>query len=674
MIPADPAPDGAVPADAVPADAVPNCTTGEGMARESTAQEGIARAGTAPEGTAPAALIPADLRATVEAWAADDPDPADAAELLALVDDGSAAAAAELADRFAGRLQFGTAGLRGVVAAGPNRMNRAVVRAATAAVSRWLRERQPDDAAEAGVVIGSDARQRSAEFADEVAAVLAGAGIRAHMLPPRRPTPLLAFAVRHLRAAAGIMITASHNPPADNGYKLYLSDGAQIVPPADAEIEARIRGLGALREVPVAPLGDRLIVHYGDDIAAAYLDAITAASRAMTGPAGPDTSGAGPAGPDTAGADAASADAASADRCSADTCSADTASADTASASAAGAGRTPPRVVYTPLHGVALDLAVQAIERAGFPAPHVVAAQAQPDPDFPTVAFPNPEQPGALDLALADARRIGADLVLANDPDGDRLAVAVPDPAADGGWRVLTGDQLGALLGDFVLEQTAGAPDPDARIVVTTVVSSTLLSRIAAAAGARYAETLTGFKWIVRGGERQPGSRFVFGYEEALGYVIGDVVRDKDGIGAALAVLDLAAAARSAGASLLDRYDAIEKAHGVHLTAQLTLQTQAAANVMARLRAAPPATLGGAPVTRVLDLADGVGELPPADLLSYRLRDARVVVRPSGTEPKIKAYFEVVSPVTRGDLVAARADAGERLGPLRSAVAALLRG
>ncbi len=382
-------------------------------------------------------------------------------------------------------------------------------------------------------------------------------------------------------------------------------------------------------QVPVALPGNRLVVHHGGDVAAAYLDAITATSRAMAAPEGPD---------------------------------------------AAWAGRTPLRIVYTPLHGVALGLAVEAIRRAGFPAPHVVTAQAQPDPDFPTVAFPNPEQPGALNLAIADARRTGADLVLANDPDGDRLAVAVPDPAADSGWRVLTGDQLGALLGSYVLEHTSAGPDADARIVVTTVVSSSLLSRIAAAAGARYAETLTGFKWIVRGGERQPGSRFVFGYEEALGYVIGDAVRDKDGIGAALAVLGLAAAARSAGASLLDSYDAIEKAHGVHLTAQLTVQTKAAASVMARLRAAPPAALGGAPVTSALDLADGSGELPPADLLCYRLDGARVVIRPSGTEPKIKAYLEVVAPVTGGGLTAARAVASNRLGPLRGAVAALIVG
>ena len=568
------------------------------------------------------APVPRNLRRQVEDWLADDPDPRDRADLLNLArraDAGDPEAGAELADRFAGRLQFGTAGLRGAVAAGPNRMNRAVVRAATAAVAGWLRAHDPGSA-DAGVVVGRDARHRSDEFAAEAASVLAGAGFGVHMLPPRQPTPLLAFAVRSLRAAAGIMITASHNPPADNGYKLYLGDGAQIIPPADAEIEAAIRALGPLREVPLGSLDGPRVTRHGDAMVSEYLRAVGALS-------------------------------------------------------ADGAARPALRVVYTPLHGVAGDLAAEAIRRAGYPAPHVVAAQARPDPDFPTVAFPNPEQPGALDLAIEQARRIGADLVLANDPDGDRLAVAVPDPHAGGGWRALTGDQVGALLGAYVLERTAAEPDPAGRLVVTTIVSSTLLSRIAAAAGARYAETLTGFKWIVRAGQRQPGSRFVFGYEEALGYVVGDAVRDKDGIGAALAVLSLATTARSAGQTLLDRYDTVELAHGVHSTAQLTLETTDTASVMARLRSAPPASFGGEPVTSVADLAaggTGEGELPPADVLSYRLAGARVVVRPSGTEPKLKAYLEIVQPVRAGRLAEARAQAGARLHLLRRAVADLL--
>jgi phosphomannomutase len=567
------------------------------------------------------AQIPAGLRSRVEAWIADDPDPGDQAELRALVDAGGAAAAAELADRFGGRLEFGTAGLRGVVAAGPNRMNRAVVRVATAALAGWLVDREPG-AADAGVVIGCDARHGSGRFADEAARVLAGAGLRVHLLPRPCPTPLLAFSVRQLSAAAGIMITASHNPAADNGYKLYLADGAQIIPPADVEIEAAIRALGPLREVPTGSLDGPLITRHGDEVADAYLAALTAeAGHPPPGTGAP--SGA------------------------------------------------PLRVVYTAMHGVAGRLMLKAIARAGFAPPHVVAAQADPDPDFPTVAFPNPEEPGALDLALAQARRLGADLVLASDPDGDRLAVAVPDSEADGGWRRLTGDQLGALLGGYLLDRTTASPDPGSRLVVTTIVSATLLSKIAAAAGARYAETLTGFKWIVRGGQDQPGSRFLFGYEEALGYAVGGVVRDKDGIGAALAVLGLATRERRAGRTLHDAYDALEAAHGVHLTAQLTLRTGSPGEAMTALRAAPPAALAGQPVTSAEDLAAGGRGLPPSDVVVYRLAGARVVVRPSGTEPKLKVYFEIVRP-PGGDLAGARRAAADRLDRLRAAVAGLL--
>jgi len=617
-------------------------------------------------------VIPAGLRAQVEAWIGEDPDPGDRAELRALLAAGGQggepgrAAQAELADRFAGRLHFGTAGLRGVVGAGPNRMNRAVVRAATAALANWLHEHDPGAAPAAGgstagmaVVIGCDARHRSAAFAGEAAAVLTGAGIGVHLLPRPNPTPLLAFAIRHLSAAAGIMITASHNPAADNGYKLYLADGAQIVPPVDAQIEAAITGLGPLSQIPSGPMAGPLVTRHGDEMAQAYLDAIIAA---MPGAPGPRSGGARP--PQVARPDASRPGA------------------------PASPGRPPLRFVYTPLHGVAAGLALRAIESAGFPAPHVVPAQAEPDPDFPTVAFPNPEEPGALDLALAQARGDGADLVLANDPDGDRLAVAAPDPAAPGAWRVLTGDQVGALIGSYLLDRTAAEPGAGQRLVVTTVVSSTLLSKIATAAGARYAETLTGFKWIVRAGEGRPGSRFLLGYEEALGYAVGDVVRDKDGISAALALLSLVTTARAAGQSLLDRWDALEAEYGVHLTAQVTLHAPSPAGIMARLRAAPPAALAGQPVTGYHDLSTGAGEpgeagrtgaarpteprLPPADVLIYRLPGARVVIRPSGTEPKLKAYLEVVEPATPATLAAARAAAAERLGPLRAAVTDLV--
>jgi phosphomannomutase len=575
-------------------------------------------------------MISDDLHAQVTAWIADDPDQDDQAELAALLreadrgdDEESAAAAADLADRFAGRLVFGTAGLRGKIGAGPNRMNRAVVRATTAALAEWLRYVDPT-AADTGVVIGCDARHRSDDFAAEAAAVLAGAGLRVHLLPPRQPTPLLAYAVTYLRAAAGIMITASHNPPADNGYKLYLSDGAQIVPPADLEIEAAIGTLGPLSEVPVADFDDPLIERHGDKIAAAYLDAVCSLSPAPRGSAWL-------------------------------------------------------RYIYTPLHGVAGDLAVRAFEQAGFPPPDVVEAQARPDPDFRTVRYPNPEEPGSLDLALAQARRTGADLVLANDPDGDRLAVAVPDDSVPGGWRTLTGDQVGALLGAYLLDRArpgAHAADADYRqpLVATTIVSATMLASIAAAAAATCAETLTGFKWIARAGDLRPESQFVFGYEEALGYTIGTTVRDKDGIGAALAVLSLAARARSGGESLLEAYDALEVRHGVHLTEQLTVQTTTPVHIMSRLRVAAPADLAGQPIISASDLTGGTADLPSADVLRYWLPGARVVIRPSGTEPKIKAYLEVVEAVTAGRLAQARHAARARMDPLREAVMALLAG
>ncbi|HET9898164.1 MAG TPA: phospho-sugar mutase [Streptosporangiaceae bacterium] len=579
-------------------------------------------------------MISHDLHAQVTAWLAEDPDERDRAELAALLreasspdeDEAAKLAAQELADRFSGRLEFGTAGLRGTIGAGPNRMNRAVVRGTTAALAGWLLYVDPA-AADTGVVIGCDARHRSDEFAAEAAAVLAGAGIRVHLLPRRQPTPLLAYAVTHLGAAAGIMITASHNPPADNGYKLYLSDGAQIVPPADLEIEAAIRSLVPLSQVPFAHPGDPLIEEHGDEVAASYLDAICELSPAPRGAAWL-------------------------------------------------------RYIYTPLHGVACDLAMRAFDQAGFPPPDVVEAQARPDPDFRTVAFPNPEEPGALDLALAQARRSGADLVLANDPDGDRLAVAIPDDAEPGGWRRLTGDQLGALLGAYLLGRDAssrsrgahGSPGLDVPLVVTTIVSSTLLSKIAAATGASYAETLTGFKWIARAGDLRAGTHFLFGYEEALGYSIGTTVRDKDGLGAALAVLSLAAQARSNGESLLEAYDALEAAHGVHLTAQLTVQTTTPVHVMARLRASAPADFGGEPVLSSSDLTGGIGDLPSADVLRYWLRGARVVIRPSGTEPKIKAYLEVVEPVIAGRLTEARRAAKARMDPLREAIRELLEG
>jgi len=563
-----------------------------------------------------------DVRQAAAAWIAADPDGQDRAELTALLADDGPEAAAELADRFRTRLNFGTAGLRGAVGAGPNRMNSATVTAATAALASVLLGGDPAvtaGVAAAGVVVGCDARHRSEEFAAQAADVLAGAGFRVHLLPSRQPTPLLAYAVRYFRAAAGVMITASHNPPGDNGYKVYLGDGAQIAPPADADVEAAMAAVGSAAAVPVAQADSLLISRAGDEVAQAYLDAIHA------------------------------------------------------ELGSAPAGSAWLRFVYTPLHGVAGELALRAFDQAGYPLPDLVAAQFEPDPAFPTVRSPNPEEPGTLDLALAQARRSGADLVIANDPDGDRLAVAIPDQSAPGGYRQLTGDQVGAVLGSFLLGRAAA--DADVRIteqlVVSTVVSGSLLSKIAAAAGAQYAQTLTGFKWIVRAADLRAGTRFCYGYEEALGYAVTSAVRDKDGISAALAVLSVAATAWSAGQSLQDCYDALEERHGVHVTAQITVPTEAAIDVMSRLRAAPPSELAGEPVVATTDYTGG-WDLPSADMLRYQLPDGRVVIRPSGTEPKIKAYLEVVESVTGRTLASAREAAHARMSQLRAAVAELL--
>jgi phosphomannomutase len=510
----------------------------------------------------------------VRAWIAADPDPASRAELEALLDAGDHDA---LGNRFAGRLEFGTAGLRGALGAGPNRMNVAVVRAASAGIAHWIRSA---GTAASGVVVGFDHRHLSDVFARDTAGVLAAAGIPVRLASRPWPTPVTAYAVRHLGAAAGVMVTASHNPAADNGYKVYDGTGSQIIPPVDAEVGAAIAATGPAAEIAYAPDSNR-IEPIGDDVFDAYLD--------------------------------------------------------TASAVVTPGGRRDLRVVYTPVHGVGLDVFAALWERAGFPPPIVVDAQAKPDPDFPTAPFPNPEEPGVLDLALDLARRHRADLVLANDPDADRLAAAVP---AAGGWRVLTGNEIGALLGAHMLATTSG----DDRVVARSIVSSRLLDRIAAAAGVPARTTLTGFKWVSRAGDTD-GRRLVFGYEEALGYAVSPKVRDKDGLTAALALADLAGRG-----SLTDMLDALADAHGLYATSQWSLRfadAAGAAAFTARLRAAMPSALGGINIDRTIDYEHGVDGLPPADLLGLELADgSRVLVRPSGTEPKAKCYFEVVVPRT----------------------------
>ncbi|MEU4542649.1 phospho-sugar mutase [Nonomuraea dietziae] len=527
------------------------------------------------------------------AWLAQDPDPDTRAELSALLDDPEA-----LRERFGAKLEFGTAGLRGELGAGPNRMNRVTVMRAAAGLATVLGPGRH-------VVIGYDARHKSDVFARDTAAVLTGAGLRASILPGPLPTPVLAFAVRHLGADAGVTVTASHNPPRDNGYKVYWREGSQIVPPVDSQISAAIDAAGPVDQLP---LGSFEVL--GPDIVSAYLEAVTRL------PLGEERD---------------------------------------------------LRVVYTPLHGVGATVFGAAMRQAGFHAPVMVEEQREPDPDFPTVAFPNPEEPGAMDLALALAAKVKADLVLANDPDADRCAVGVP--LGDGTFRMLTGDEVGGLLGEHVIAHTSGD-----RLVATTIVSSSLLGRIAQAYGVRHTETLTGFKWIMRAG---PG--LIYGYEEALGYSVGGAhglpVHDKDGIGAALTVAGIAATAKLVGRTLLDLLDDQARRYGLHATSQLSFRVadlSLISDAMARLRAAPLATLGGRSVEARDDLAEGAGGLPPTDGLRYRLAGgARVVVRPSGTEPKLKCYLEVVVPVT-GEVAKARAAAAAELDILKADLGAAL--
>ncbi|TDW15280.1 phosphomannomutase [Kribbella kalugense] len=543
-------------------------------------------------------MVTEDLKAAAEAWLSEDPDPDTRAELAQLLDVG---ATDELADRFAGTLEFGTAGLRGAVGAGPNRMNRVVVIRAAAGLAAYLKAK---GLTTGPVLIGYDARHKSDVFAQDTAAVIRGAGLDAVLLDRPTPTPVVAFGIRHLHAVAGVVVTASHNPPQDNGYKVYLGDGSQIVPPADAEIAAAIAAVGPLAEVP---RGDDWQTA-GDDLLNAYLDRI---AHLVPADAPRDL-----------------------------------------------------KVAYTPLHGVGRTLVEAAVARAGFAAPQVVASQADPDPDFPTVAFPNPEEPGAIDAALDLARKIGADIAVANDPDADRCAVAVPDASTNGGWRMLRGDELGSLLGEFLLSSGPNG------VAACSIVSSSLLGKIAASYGVRYVETLTGFKWIGRVPE------LVFGYEEALGYCVDPAaVKDKDGVSTLVRVLQLAAQAKAAGRTLLDLLDDLAIKHGLHATDQLSMRVDdlaLIAQAMDRLRATPPSTLGSYTVARIDDLSDGSETLPPTDGLRYTLSDgARVVVRPSGTEPKLKCYLEVVVPVST-DVASARRRAGENLSGIKQALSAAL--
>jgi phosphomannomutase len=539
------------------------------------------------------------VTAEAEAWIADDPDPATRDELRKVVD-GLPATEADLADRFAGPLQFGTAGLRGPLRAGPNGMNLAVVRAAAKGLVDWLAAND----ATGPLVVGFDARHGSRRFAEETARVATGAGREALLLPEPLPTPVLAHLVRAAGAAAGVMVTASHNPPQDNGYKVYLADGAQLVPPADAEIEAAIRAVGPLATVP---LGDGPTRILDESAVKSYVDG---AVKVVD----PD-------------------------------------------------GFRDLVVAYTPLHGVGRKVFTAALAEAGFAAPIVVPEQAEPDPDFPTVTFPNPEEPGAMDLVLAVAKASRADLAIANDPDADRCAVAIPtgDGINGGGWRMLRGDEVGVLLADHLMRRGVRGR------YATTVVSSTLLGKLCAARGLPYGETLTGFKWIVRAGDD-----LVYGYEEALGYCVApEHVRDKDGITAALLVCELAAGLKSELRTLGDRLDELAVEYGVHATDQLSVRVDDLGEIaaaMATIRRRPPESLLDEPVTTAED------RLPEADVLTLKADCSRVVVRPSGTEPKLKVYLEAIEPVPdRDQLAGSRRIASARLAALRTAMESLTR-
>lgn len=536
----------------------------------------------------------------IDRWLARDPDPETREELRELIGNDDFA---ELKERFSRRLAFGTAGLRGYLGAGPSRMNRLVVQETTAGLADYLAEAVVD-AKTRGVVVGFDARRKSDVFAEDVARVLAAKGFKVHLATKPVPTPLVAFGVLEMQAAAGVVITASHNPPEYNGYKVFWRNGAQIVPPYDHGIAAAIKRASTL---PIPRLEseeawDDHVSRFGEDLEKIYLE-----------------------------------------------------KTDGLSISDARENRQGFRLVFTPLHGVAADLVEAVLERSGFEDVKSVPSQREPDGSFPTVRFPNPEEPGAMDAVIEMAVQRSAHLALASDPDGDRLAVAARREGHP--FALLTGDQVGALLGNYVLQH-------DSKVcVATTIVSSQLLEKLAIAHGATYFETLTGFKWIANGAIdrlRDHGTRFAFGYEEALGYTLGELVRDKDGISAIRIFCEMAADLHAEGRTVLDELERIYREHGVYVTTQRSVVFEpndpARLQVMTNLRSELPDTIADRKVSVVEDLktrrrrVDGVWtpheELPESNVLIFRLEDgARVIVRPSGTEPKIKCYYEV-----RGDV------------------------
>jgi phosphomannomutase len=531
-----------------------------------------------------------NLLAEVEAWIADDPDPKTAGQLRTLVAEGDEQAISKC---FSGFLQFGTAGLRGPLGPGPSCMNRAVVGRTAAGLVRFMKARGMNS-----VVIGRDARHGSEDFTFETAEIMSGAGMKVFILPRPLPTPLLAFSVRELGVDVGIMVTASHNPPQDNGYKVYLGgvvDGidysaSQIISPTDTQISHEISLITSLASQPRGKTWTIL----ADDIVEKYV--------ARTSTLGPHPGNL--------------------------------------------------TIVYTALHGVGTETINRVFTAAGFNAPILVQAQALPDPDFPTVAFPNPEEPGAIDLALETARANNADLVIANDPDADRCAAAIKDPIR--GWRMLSGDELGALLGEYIARRTKHG------IFANSIVSSSILKKIAEHYSLEFRETLTGFKWLAK------VQGLTFGYEEAIGYCVDSTcVNDKDGISAAISLAQLATDLHAEGRSLSDLLDEIWTRHGFHRTEQISIRVKDMASVgtiFKNLRAHPPSTIADRKVLSIDDLMSPKDGLPPTEGLRLWLEGAiRVIIRPSGTEAKVKCYIEVV---TREGATAAERILAELRGPL----------
>jgi phosphomannomutase len=556
---------------------------------------------------------------------AEDPDPETRAELHALVekaDGGDSAAHADLADRFAGTLQFGTAGLRGRVEAGTNRMNRAVVIKATWGLGRYLLDDKSAEAKKRGVVIAFDGRLSSRQFAEDAAAVLCEQGVPVKMFFDPVPTPVCAFAVEKLGAAAGIMVTASHNPPADNGYKVYWGNAAQIIPPHDTGIAACIDKAPAANTIArmappdAAHLALRSMIP--DSLERAYLDAVRALAWHKP-----------PAGglPQVATPHAV-------------------------------------RIVYTAMHGVGHRLALRGLAEAGFDGVIDVPTQADPDGTFRTVSFPNPEEKGALDRAIAVADEANAELILANDPDADRLAVATRTKS--GAWRALSGNEIGVLLcADALDHMDTGEKQ---KLVITTLVSSTFLSRMAKDKGAAYEETLTGFKWIANKAmeKEKQGLAFVCGYEEAIGFSVGPLVRDKDGVGAAVRFAEMTRSLKAQGVSLEQRLDELAIAHGLSVATNWSITRPGASGIaeikaaMTRLREKPATSLGGVNITKVDDLSRA--SIPSDVLVWFTDEGTRLTIRPSGTEPKIKMYCEMVGRPKDASAIAAARTALEAQG------------